>query len=340
MSETPRSLGLRMPAEWERHEATWISWPKDPDTFPPAILPKVESAYVKIVEALGAAEEVRILVDDSKSERRVSSLLKKGELATFHRIKTVDVWTRDYLPTFVKGRELAAVRWVFNAWGNRYEDLLPDNEAGEEVAEYTGLKIFHPGIVLEGGAVDSDGERTILTTENVILNSNRNPGLGKRRSEAIFADYLSGERTIWLKKGIEGDDTDGHVDDIARFVGPRTVVAAAERRQADPNHTVLKENRAILEKSRDAGGRSLEVVDIPMPKRLESSEGRLPASHLNFYIGNRAVLVPTFGGESDGKALRSLESAFPTREVIGIDCRALAHGLGTIHCVTQQVPAT
>jgi agmatine deiminase len=327
-----------MPAEWERHEATWISWPKDPDTFPPSILAKVEATFVKIVEALGAAEEVRILVDDAKSERHVSSLMKKGELVSFHRNKTVDVWTRDYLPTYVKGRDVALVRWVFNAWGNKYEDLLPDNEAGERVADSTGLKVFRPRVVLEGGSIDSNGDGSVLTTEQCLLNSNRNQNLGKRGMERILKDYLNAVHAIWLKRGIEGDDTDGHVDDIARFVGQRTIVSAFEDRESDPNHATLKENLSLLSGADDVVGKPFTVSKIPMPKRISTRESRLPASHLNFYIGNRAVLVPTFGGESDRVAKRAIEEVFPTREVIGIDCRALVHGLGTIHCVTQQVP--
>lgn len=329
-----------MPAEWERHQATWISWPKDPDTFPPAILPKVEAAFVKIAEALGAAEEVRILVDDAKAERHVSSLMKKGELVRYFRIRTVDVWTRDYLPTYVKGRGIAVVKWVFNAWGNKYEDLLPDESAGNELAESTGLTVFRPGVVMEGGGFDTDGEGTILTTEQVMLNPNRNSGLGKRGVEKVMAEYLDGRRVVWLKNGIEGDDTDGHVDDIARFVAPRTVAVASEKRTSDPNSKVLREDLSILNREKDAGGEPLEVVEIPLPKAMIAKDGRLPASHLNFYIGNRSVLVPAFGGESDKTAIHAFEELFPQREVIGIDCRALVHGLGTIHCVTQQVPAT
>jgi len=339
MNPTPASLGYRMPAEWERHEATWISWPKDPSTFPPGTLRKVEAAFVKMVDMLGAAEEVRILVDDVKAEARVSSMLNKGGNTAFHRIRTVDVWTRDYLPTFVKGSDLAAVRWVFNAWGNRYQDLLPDNESGDRVAESTGLKVFRPGVILEGGSIDADGEGTVLTTKQCLLNPNRNPGLGKKKTERILEDYLGARHIVWLNRGIEGDDTDGHVDDIARFVGPRRVVVASEKRKSDPNHSALEENLSLISRSKDAGGRSINVTEIPMPRKLSSADGRLPASHLNFYVGNRAVLVPTFGGGSDRAAIEALEEVFPTREVVGIDCRALVYGLGTIHCVTQQVPA-
>ncbi len=339
MEPTPASLGFRMPAEWERHDATWVSWPKDPNTFPAPLLPKVEEAYVRMVEALGAAEEVRVLVDDRKTEARVAAMLKHGEDVSFHRIRTVDVWTRDYLPTYVRSEGVALVKWDFNAWGRKYDDLLPDDGAGTRVAESTGLKVFRPRVVLEGGSIDSDGEGTVLTTEQCLLNPNRNPTLTRRDVEEVLRGYLGAKRVVWLRRGIEGDDTDGHVDDIARFVGPRTVAAAVEAKESDPNHAALSENLSALREARGAGGRGFEVVEIPMPPMVESGDGRLPASHLNFYVGNRSVVVPTFGGRSDRAALKALEGAFPTREVVGIDCRALVYGLGTLHCVTQQAPS-
>ncbi len=339
MEPTPASLGFRMPAEWERHDATWISWPKDPNTFPPSLLPKVEEAYVKMVEALGAAEEVRILVDDEKTEARAAAMLKHGEDVSFHRIRTVDVWTRDYLPTYVRKGEVALVKWDFNAWGRKYDDLLPDDGAGTRVAESTGLRIFRPGVVLEGGSIDSDGEGTVLTTEQCLLNPNRNPSLTRGDVEGVLRDCLGAKTVLWLGRGIEGDDTDGHVDDVARFVGPRTVAAAVETKESDPNRAALSENLSALKGARTARGGAIETIEIPMPPRVESEYGRLPASHLNFYVGNRSVVVPTFGGRSDRTALKALEGAFPTREVVGIDCRALAYGLGTLHCVTQQAPS-
>ena len=340
MAATPAALGYRMPAEWEKHDSTWLSWPKDPDTFPPAILPAVEEAYVKMVTALGEDEEVRILVDDEKSESRVASRLKEAERVSFHKMKTVDVWVRDYGPTYVKAKDSAVVKWIFNAWGNKYDDLLPDNEVGERLAESTGLRVFRPGVVLEGGSIDVNGGGSILTTEQCLLNANRNPELGKRKLEKVLKENLGVRNVIWLKDGIEGDDTDGHIDDIARFVGPRKVVVAMEKNTADPNHGALKVNRELLDKAVDEAGKSLDIAEIPMPTRFDSIDGRLPASHMNFYIGNGAVLVPTFGGESDGEALKCLEEIFPKRDVQGIDCRALVYGLGTLHCVTQQVPST
>lgn len=328
-----------MPAELEKHEATWLSWPKDPDTFPPSILPKVEAAYVRMVNALSAGEDVRILVDDEKAEPRVAGLLRNAERFSFVTVRTVDVWVRDYGPTCVKGGDVALVKWRFNAWGNKYEDLLPDDEAGERLAAATGLRTFFPGMVLEGGSVDPNGTGTVLTTEQCLLNPNRNPSLRKVDIEGALKDCLGLTNVVWLKGGIEGDDTDGHVDDIARFAGERTVLVASEAREGDPNRRVLEENLAILKRSEDERGRRLEFVEVPMPPRIDGPDGRLPASHLNFYVGNSAVVVPTFAGRSDRTAMKLIEQAFPTREAVGVDCRALVYGLGTLHCVTQQVPA-
>jgi len=328
-----------MPAEWERHDATWLSWPKDPDTFPANILPRVEAAYVKMVEALSHGEEVRILVDDLKTEEKVGRMLNKAEKVSFHRLKTADVWVRDYCPIYVRGRDVALVKWVFNAWGGKYDDLRPDDLAGQRIAEETGLRVFRPGVVLEGGSVDSNGGGSILTTEQCLLNPNRNPALNKKEIESLLGDYLGGRNVVWLRRGIEGDDTDGHVDDIARFVGPRRVLLASEPSSTDPNHAALAEDSQLLESATDEKGRRLEVEEVPMPGEVRAPDGRLPASHLNFYIGNGCVLVPTFGGDSDRDALRCIGEAFPTREVVGVDCRALVYGLGTIHCVTQQASA-
>ena len=326
-----------MPAEWEPHEGTWISWPKDPNTFPAQILPTVERTFVRMVDALGKGEVVHVLVNDSEAESRVSALVRNAPVS-FHHIRTVDVWVRDYGPTYVRGGNGAAVKWIFNAWGNKYEDLKPDNKAGEEIATSSGLTVIRPGIVLEGGSIDVNGDGSLLTTEQCLLNSNRNPEIGKKELEEVLGANLGARNIVWLGSGIEGDDTDGHVDDVARFVGPRMVVAAAEPNRSDGNRGALIENLRRLEESRDQDGRPLEVLEIPMPPRVMATGGRLPASHLNFYVGNDVVIVPTFGGESDKLALERMQEAFPKREVVGLDCRALVYGLGTLHCVTQQIP--
>jgi len=327
-----------MPAEWEEHDGTWLSWPKDPDTFPPEILPKVEETYLEMISALGEGEEVHLLVDDARMKGRVENLVGTRSNVVFHEIRTVDVWVRDYGPTYLKGRDVSVVKWAFNAWGNKYEDLKPDNESGERIAESTGLRVFRPGVVLEGGSIDPNGDGSLLTTEQCLLNPNRNPRLSKREISGILEENLGVTNVIWLGNGIEGDDTDGHVDDIARFVGSRRVMAAVEPDAGDHNHEPLSRNLRVLNESRDKQGRSLEIIEVPMPKRIDSPEGRLPASHLNFYLGNGAVVVPTFGGRSDREALNALEGAFPSRKVVGIDCRALVFGLGTLHCATQQIP--
>ncbi|MFI5404684.1 MAG: agmatine deiminase family protein [Candidatus Gagatemarchaeaceae archaeon] len=329
-----------MPAEWERHEATWLSWPKNPETFPQEVLPGVEAAYTAMVDALSRGEKVRVLVDDMDEERRVGELLSGIENIEFHRIRTADVWVRDYGPIYVRGRGQALTKWMFNAWGGKYDDLMEDSLAGDRIADSAGLPVFRPGIVLEGGSVEVNGRGTLMTTEQCLLNPNRNPTLSRAQIEEYLHDFLGGRKIVWLKSGIEGDDTDGHIDDIARFVGPYRVACATEENAKDPNHGVLAKNRAILESASDQDGRKLEVVSLPMPRRADSQFGRLPASYANFYIGNAVVLVPAFGCEQDEEARETLRREFPGRRIVSIDCRGLVYGLGTLHCVTQQVPVS
>lgn len=357
---TPASLGYRMPAEWEEHDGTWLSWPKDPDTFPPSVLGAVEKTFSRVIEALAEGEEVRVIIDDEASEARVKSKLSgiravRRENVTFLKLKTVDVWVRDYAPIYVRrgpGSEfsrghaeserrgaLALTKWIFNSWGDKYNDLRPDNEAGMRIANSTGLNVFEPEIVLEGGSIDVNGEGTLMTTEQCLLNPNRNPGLDRERLEAILMDNLGATNVLWLGSGIKGDDTDGHVDDIARFVAPSVVAVAGEDNPSDPNHLPLEEDLKRLRMAVDQDGAPFEILTVPMPAPVSIPEGRLPASHLNFYIGNSAVLVPTFDSPTDSRALNALRGYFPHRETVGIDCRALVYGLGTLHCVTQQIPA-
>jgi agmatine deiminase len=342
--QTPFLLGYRMPAEWERHEATWLSWPKDPLTFPPDVIGRVEQIYVEMVHALAEGERVELLVDDLAMEGRVRRLLgeevagKKG--VRFHRVKTADVWTRDYAPIFVRGEKgVAAVKWRFNAWGNKYDELKADDEAGMRIAECAGLPLFEPGIVLEGGSIDVNGRGTCLTTKQCLLNRNRNPHLNRAEIETYLRDYLGTTNVVWLNRGIAGDDTDGHIDDIARFVDDTTVICMVEEDPKDENHDPLEQNLELLRVARNERGETLSVVPMRMPGSLER-DGRLPASYANFYIGNSAVLVPVFAhDENDIEALRKLRELFPGRKVVGIDCRALVYGFGGIHCVTQQQPS-
>jgi len=342
-TKTPAQLGFSMPAEWAKHDSTWLSWPKNPLTFPLEIVAKVEAAYVAMIEALAAGERVDLLVDDARTEDRVRSMLSAKNVA-FHRLKSADVWMRDYGPIFVRkggrGREVAATKWEFNAWGGKYDDLLPDNETGLEVARSTGLRIFEPGIVLEGGSIDANGRGSLLTTEQCLLNKNRNPELGKAQLERLLHDYLGVDAVVWLGEGVAGDDTDGHVDDIARFVDEDTVVCMSEPDPGDVNYAALKRDRAMLAGHKDKAGRRLEVIPIEMPRAVEGDGSRLPASYANFYIGNSAVLVPVFGdARRDSAALETLSECFQGRRIVPVDCRELVYGFGGIHCVSQQQPA-
>lgn len=340
---TPAQLGYSMPSEWSRHDSTWLSWPKNPLTFPPEIVSRVEASYVKMIEALARGERVDLLVDDGRTEGRVRSMLSAKNVA-FHKVKSADVWIRDYGPIFVKRKgvrahTVAATKWEFNAWGGKYDDLLPDNATGLEVARSTGLEVFETGVVLEGGSIDVNGRGALLTTEQCLLNRNRNPGLSKAQLERLLHDFLGVESVLWLGEGVAGDDTDGHVDDIARFVDENTIVCMTEPDVGDVNHKALKRDQELLSNCRDAEGRRFEVVPIAMPRRVEGEEGRLPASYANFYVGNSAVLVPVFGdARRDNAALETLSEFFQGRDIVPVDCRELVYGFGGIHCVSQQQP--
>ena len=342
---TPRELGYHMPAEWEPHEGTWISWPKDKDSFPGKILEQVESSYVKMIEALQKHEKIFLLVNDDKWEEHVKNKLESNGVklknVVFHKIKTADVWTRDYGPIFLKKIQggIAATKWIFNAWGDKYDELKPDNDAGTEIARASNVKVFTSGMILEGGSIDVNGKGTLLTTEQCLLNKNRNYKLNKSQIEEYLKNYLGVENIVWLKEGIVGDDTDGHVDDIARFVNEDTVVCAFEDNTNDENYAALKKNFELLEKSRDQDGNKLNVIKLPMPGKVMSEYARLPASYSNFYIGNEVILLPTFNHKNDEKATDILQELFPKRKVVGIYSTPLVYGFGGIHCVTQQQPA-
>ena len=339
MSEIPFALGYKMPAEWQKHHSTWISWPKNPLTFPAGVIEDVEDIFVKIIQTLSKGEKVNILVDDEKMEKKVLPMLNIRKNIFFYHIRTADVWTRDYGPVFVKNKSnIAAVKWIFNAWGDKWDDLKPDNTSGMKIAKSTGFRIFQPGIVLEGGSIDNNGFGTCLTTEQCLLNRNRNPHLNRTQIEKILRDYLGFTNIIWLKEGIVGDDTDGHIDDIARFVNKNTIVCAMERNKNDENYEILKTNFELLKKAKDQDGSEFDVIELPMPRKIEIPERRLPASYANFYIGNSAVLVPTFNDKNDEKAMSIIGEFFPDREIIGIQSEALIYGYGGIHCATQQQP--
>jgi agmatine deiminase len=343
-SPTPAALGYRMPAEWEPHEATWLTWPrKDCASFPGKFAP-VPAYWVKMAELLSPRETVHIVVHDAAHEAGVRRLLAKSkrvrrDRVILHRFGCDECWARDHGPVFVTRKsEIAVVDWEYNAWGGKYPPWDNDNAVPRRVARTLGLPVFSPGIVLEGGSIDVNGRGTLLTTRSVLLNKNRNPGLTQRQIERYLRDYLGATRIIWLGDGIEGDDTDGHVDDFARFVGPRTVVACVEEDPADSNHKPLRENLKLLRAARDQDGRPLRVVELPMPGVLRGRGQRLPASYANFYIANGIVLVPVYSHPNDRRALAILRRCFPTRRVVGVEAADLVWGLGAFHCVTQQQP--
>lgn len=345
--DTPLQLGFHMPAEWEEHEAIWLSWPYDQETF--FDMEKVEDAYVAIIKAINKSEIVNLLVRDEMMLSAVVERLREEKVdlrrIRFHEIDYADVWFRDYGPTFVVARgdggardSIAMVAWTFNAWGEKYPGLMRDTRIPCLINDDLKMECFIPGIVLEGGSIDVNGSGTVLTTEQCLLNRNRNPGLKKEDIEQYLKEYLGARKVIWLKEGIAGDDTDGHVDDIARFVNPTTVLCAYEEDFEDDNHFPLKANYQQLCQETDQDGNPLKVIKLPMPGSVENEGGRLPASYANFYIGNDTVLVPLFRDENDQKALKIIQEAFPDREVVGIDCREMVEGLGTVHCISQQQP--
>ncbi|MFA4859628.1 agmatine deiminase family protein [Methanoregula sp.] len=341
--DTPRNRGFHMPAEWEPHTAVWLSWPGNRDTFPQIFL--VEEAYYEFIEKIHSSERVELFVPSAVVHRKVRSRLREMGVdltrVTLHTNEYSDVWIRDYGPTFVVNRaqrKLSLVRWNFNAWGEKYDNQIMDGKIPFMMNRRLNLPMFEPGIILEGGSIDVNGRGTVLTTKACLLNPNRNPSLSADAIEEKLRNYLGVENVIWLNHGVEGDDTDGHIDDIARFVGPSTVVCAYETDRKDANYTALHENYEILQKSCDQEGQPLTVIKLPMPKKIEDADGRYPASYTNFYIGNTVVIVPVFDDPSDAEALRILQNLFPERNVVGINARAMVEGYGTFHCGTQQQP--
>lgn len=340
---TPKNLGFSMPAEWEKHSAVWLSWPHDTTSFPH--LKETEESCALFIKEISTSEKVELQVLNEVMLDHVSELLEKKNVdmsqVTFHPANYADIWFRDYGPTFVTNKEtkeLAIAKWTFNAWGNKYEILLKDNEIPYAMNAEMKLPMFEAGIVMEGGSIEVNGKGTLMTTEQCLLNKNRNPNLSREDIEKYLSDYLGVRHFIWLKEGIEGDDTDGHIDDIARFVNETTVLCAYEENTASPDHAILKENFEILQKSTDQDGNPLTVIKLPTPGKILAHVEPLPASYANFYIGNTKVLVPTFGTENDQKALEIIQSVFPDRKVVGIDATYLVYGFGTFHCMSQQQP--
>lgn len=348
---TPRALGYHMPAEWELHEGTWLSWPHKEASWPGAFEP-VPQVFVAMVKALTEGERVYINVADEDFAERVRVLLRTGgvdlDAVRFHFNPTNDAWCRDHGPIYVvrdtDGRRERAINdWGYNAWGNKYPPYDLDDVVPTRIAAEMNETLFAPGIVpgmvLEGGSIDVNGAGTLLTTEACLLNPNRNPHLTREQIEQYLKDYLGVTHILWLGDGIVGDDTDGHIDDLTRFVSTSTVVTVMEDDPEDENYEVLQANYERLLMMQDQAGNALRVIKLPMPGALYFDDQRLPASYANFYIANKSVLVPTYRHANDAVACELLQSCFPERRVVGIDCTDLIWGLGSIHCVTQQMPA-
>ena len=338
-----------MPAEWEPHSATWLAWPHEKTDWPGKFAP-IPWVYADIVRHLSQVERVRILVADAAAERTVRGMLKKAganlPAVDFFHVLTNRGWIRDFGPIFVRGKKgkCAVTNWHFNAWA-KYDDWKKDDAANDRLAAKLKWKQWRPEfrrrrVVLEGGSIDVNGCGTLLTTEECLLSpvQARNPGYSRQELEGIFRDFLGVTNVLWLKNGIAGDDTHGHVDDLARFVDATTVLTVVEKNPSDPNYEPLQENLGRLRAMKDQQGRALRVETLPMPAPVEFDEQRLPASYANFYIANQIVLVPTFNDANDSAALTKIASLFPARKVIGIACLDLVLGLGTIHCMTQQEP--
>lgn len=325
-----------MPAEWEEHSGTWLSYPHSPDTFFERI-DAVRDSYVQMVEWVSKGETVHINVNDEEMERDLKIRLKERNIEKniqIHRCPTNDAWCRDHGAIFVKDLDtdkIVATDWKFNAWGGKYPYDL-DNRVPEFMADYLKVERVEIDMVLEGGSIDVNGEGLLITTESCLLNPNRNPDMKKEDIEDNLRRYIGAKKVIWLKDGIVGDDTDGHVDDITRFVNRDTVVTVVEEDRNDENYEPLQENLKILEKT------GLNIVKLPMPYPVYYKGDRLPASYANFYISNYAVIVPTFRCERDRVAIEILQSIFRDRKVVGIDAYDIVVGLGTFHCLTQQIP--
>lgn len=342
MGDQKMAKHFRLPAEWERHEATWFSWPHDLETWPKH-LGEVEVCYIDMIEALHQGEKVHILVNDLASEEHVADCLKeRGITKNFfiHQIETDSIWIRDYGPIFTKhsSGQIALTDWTFNAWGNKYQKYKADNEIPAQLAKILKFQHFKIDMVLEGGSIEANGKGTLLTTEECLLNPNRNPFLNRQTIEQYLKDFLGVTKIIWLEKGIAGDDTDGHIDEVARFVGPNKILVGYEENPRALDYQAFQENWNRLKNATDQDEKPMELIPVPMPKKVEVSPTVLPTSYTNFYVGNSCVLVPIFGDPNDTKALGILKDLFPARTVIGIPAIALIYGQGAIHCVTQQEP--
>ncbi|WP_227936953.1 agmatine deiminase family protein [Alkalihalobacillus deserti] len=338
----PKELGYKMPAEWTTHQRTFISWPVQDSMVYPDDYKNIWDGYVELVQAIAEFEPVTVISNPNDIDE-----LKKifaGERIDFLPIEHNDAWLRDNGPTFIRNQdgEMAAINWIFNAWGKKYSPWDLDNDVAPKILEHFDIKKFDAQIVMEGGSFHVDGEGTLLTTEECLLNPNRNPDLTKELVEQYLKDYLNVETIIWLKNGLSGDETDGHVDNVACFAAPGKVIMQVCHDPSDDNYQITQENLAILRNATDAKGRKLEIIEIEQPPEVHFEESRLTVSYLNFYFVNGGIILPIFGGtakENDQKAIDVLQATFPDRKIRTIDGMAIIKEGGNVHCTTQQMIA-
>ena len=342
-SKKPAQLGYRMPAEWEPHASTWLSWPRREGISFPGAFDRVMPTLRKMVESLVESEPVNINVCNGAHEAEARAVLNglAPECITYHEIPTNEPWCRDHGPIFLTREtepKLAVIDWDYNGWGNKYPPYDLDEVVPTRIGEAFELPVFYPRMILEGGSIEVNGRGALLTSEGCLLNPNRNPNLSREEIEQRLRDFVGVTEILWLGLGTEGDDTDGHIDNLARFVNDTTVLAIVEKDRSSPNYEPLQDNLRRLRKM-VVDGRGLDVVELPTVRRMVREDLVLPASYANFYIANSVVLAPKYGEPNDDVALGILREHFPQRKVVGIDCQELIWGLGAFHCLTQQQPA-
>lgn len=347
MIQIPKELGYYMPAEWEKHSAVWLAWPYGDITFP-NILDSVEKSYCEIIKALEGSEKVKLIVLNDGEKQRIEKMLIDFGVdinnINFFIQDYADVWVRDYAPiTLFNNKEVGRIgfaKWNYNAYGRKddplFADLLKDDKVFLNILNESKDEIFKPDVVLEGGAIESNGKGTLITTEECLLNPNRNIELDKGRTEIYLKAYLGVENIIWLKNGLTNDHTDGHVDEVARFVSIDTIVCAYENDKKDPNFAILDNNFKILKNTKDQDGNKFNIIKLPMPHMNYNNGEKAPVSYANFYIGNSIVLMSLFNDPNDKKAMKIIQSLFKDKKIIGIDCSQIIYGGGAIHCMTMQ----
>lgn len=340
----PKKTGFYFPAEWEPHYAVWVSWIHKKSTFP-EVYKEVLTEYCEFIKEICKSEIVRINVCDLAMKVFAERCLLEHDVelskVQFYFHPTNDTWCRDYGPAFLVNfnrTKKIIVNWEYNSWGNKYPPFDLDNKIPKLVAKNLNIPFFNPNIIIEGGSVEFNGNGTILTSRSCLLNSNRNPNLDQKQIEKILCDYYGQEQVLWISHGILGDDTDGHIDCTVRFINHNTVLVVVEKNKFDPNYAILSRNLKELSKLRFLNGDFLNIIELPMPQSIFYKTQRLPASYANFYIANHAVLVPIFKNKYDDKALEIIQSCFPDRKIIGINCLKIIYGLGSLHCLTQQEP--